>query len=115
MKNIFLSKGSNVVSLIEYFDYLQPQYAPYCLDYKSERIKNITPCVKADGKFFDLLTGKPVPVLKNTLEWPVSAGTVFHYKNGKSLLISRNLSDRRLMIMEDFTFNPQSMVKYDVI
>lgn len=115
MKNIFLSEGSNVVSLVKYFEYLQPQYAPYCLDYKSKRIKNITPCIKVDGEFFDLLTGKPVSVSENVLEWPVSVGTVFHYKNGKSLLISRSLSDRRLMLMEDFTFNPQSMVKYDVI
>ncbi len=115
MKNIFLSKGSEVVSLVNYYEYLLPQYAPYCLDYKSQKIKDITPCIKTDGNFFDLLTGKPVSKTENTLEWPVSVGTAFRYKNGKSILISRSLSDRRLMIMEDFTFNPQSMIKYDVI
>ena len=111
-----LVSGSKVVCLIKLPKDLPLNRYPYVLDYKNPVISQIIPCIQTGNSFCDVRSGEKVSVDDNTLMWHVSIGTVFNYPDGRKVLLSRQIANRELLLVEDsaFTFNPLSMVCYDV-
>lgn len=105
-----------VVCLIKLPVNLPLNKRPHLLDYKNPVIKEIIPCIQSGKKFRDIIHGKKVFANENTLVWNVSVGTVLNYQDGKKILLSRTIQSRELLLVDDnsFTFNPMSMVCYDV-
>lgn len=111
-----INRDNKVVCLIRVRQNTPILRRPKVLDYKNPAIRQIIPCIKQGEKFFELRTRKSVTFDADTLEWPVSVGTVFAYKDGQNILISRKIMDHLLLVLtrEEFKFNPMSMVCYDV-
>lgn len=91
------------------------QYPGY-YEYKHPSVRGICPCLKVNGVYKDLRTGKIVEKTGDTLEWSETPGTVFQYPDGYETLISRRISDRKVIIVDDqeFSFNNRSMVRIHV-
>ena len=81
-------------------------------EYKNPNITKITPCTKKNGKYVAWETGKEEKVGEDTKVWPLYVGTCFRLKNGREVLISRDLA-RKEFLTEDFRFNPCTMVRYE--
>ena len=111
-----LMSGSTVVCLIKLPANLPLNRRPHLLDYNNPIINEIIPCIKSGKSFRDIRSGERVFVDDNTLIWHVSVGTVFNYQDGRKVLLSRTIKNRELLLVEDsaFTFNPLSMVCYNV-
>ena len=108
--------GSTVVCLIKLPVNLPLNRRPHLLDYNNPIISAIIPCIKSGESFRDIRSGEEVFADDNTLIWHVSVGTVFNYQDGRKILLSRTIKKRELLLVEDsaFTFNPLSMVCYNV-
>ena len=119
MESIVDLKGNlvsgKVVCLIKLPKWLSLNRRPHLLDYKNPVIKEIIPCIQHEKNFLDIVQGKKVLIDDDTLIWPVSVGTVFNYPDRK-ILLSRTIQSRELLLIDgsSFTFNPMSMVCYDV-
>ena len=108
--------SGKVVCLIKLPKWLSFNRRPHLLDYKNPVIKEIIPCIQHEKNFLDIVQGKKVLIDDDTLIWPVSVGTVFNYPDGRKILLSRTIKSRELLLIDgsSFTFNPMSMVCYNV-
>ncbi len=91
---------------------------PQVLDYGHRNIKEIVPCVVANGKYRDLRTGKVVEKTGNVAEWPILVGAALQYEGENTFfLLSRQISgDRALMLIElmPSDFHPETMHKIPI-
>ena len=111
-----IKSDEKVVCLIKLPKWLSLNRRPHLLDYKNPVIKEIIPCIQHGKNFRDIVQGRKVLIDDDTLVWPVSVGTVFSYHDGRRVLLSRTIKSRELLLIDSssFTFNPMSMVCYDV-
>lgn len=85
--------------------------------YSSPKVKSVEPCARVDGRYYRLKDGQEITINpKNMGTWPVSVGTVFSWADGEQVLLSRRIDNQKQFLLpkKAFTFNPQSMVRYDV-
>src|SRR5574344_1995763 len=95
-----LDINASFVCLILYPLYLPAYLIPSLLDYNNRYIRKIIPCIKNGEEYRDFRTGNIVKLTENTLEWPVSTGTVFSYKDGFKVLLSRWFRNNKKVLFE---------------
>ena len=114
MKKIF---ADTVVNIIDFNSAMIFMREPHYGEYGNEAITKTTPCRLHNGHYFDLRTGQEVKPREGACIWNVMPGTVFRYKDGEMILITRFIGDRSLgygkISAQDF--NPKSMVLRDII
>lgn len=117
MDTKILPSTAQIVSLIKISKPLFPNQIPGCLEYDHPLVIGVTPCIKQDGFYVDLRTGKKVTLLPDMLEWPVFVGTVFQYPDEKKLLVSRKAGKTGEIILldDEFKYSPQTMVLHHVV
>ena len=114
MKKIF---SDTVVNVINFNSAMLFNREPHYCDYGNPAITKTTPCRVHNGRYFDLKTGQEVIPSKNACMWKVLPGTVFRYKDGEMILITRFIEDRSLGYgsISPKDFNPLSMVLHNIV
>lgn len=111
MEKIKVLRGT-VVTLIQIPEYTPVLQRPKIAEYDNPYIQGMIPCEKRDGKYFDLRTGVEVMKNSNTLEWTNLTGTLFSYRDGQNVLLSRRFADNKIMLfsVKEQEINKQSMI-----
>lgn len=104
-----------VVFVVKLAEGLPLLWHPQLYDYKNKWIKHLIPCFERKGKFFDIRSKKEVVLNKDCQIWrPVMVGKLLRYKD-KDILVSRELfGERKLLLLEDYRFNPMTMTMVNV-
>lgn len=103
MKNKIIT--GKIVTIVTYPEYLSVLEVPHFGEYDNPRITKLTPCIKNNGKYCDLRTGREVKRSKNTQEWLNLSGTVFRYADGHNVLISKKLDGSETFIAKEIVEN----------
>lgn len=113
-----LNKDCKVVCLVRIAQWCPFHKRPRIWEYDNPAVLNVTPCVKQGSTYVDLRTREETEPSQDMEVWPVFTGTVFNYKDGESLLLSRMIADRKLVVLslkkDEFKKNPLSMVERTV-
>ena len=116
-ENILNKEGVEIVTVVTMKRCWEHAFYSSMLDYGSKKVKKMEPCAVVDGKYFRIKDGEEVALNPENMGiWPVSMGTVFSWPDGEHVLLSRKIANHRQFLMpkEEFTFNPKTMVRYNV-
>ena len=101
------------VVLVELPKYLDVFYHPKVGDYNNPYIRRIIPCTVENGEYTAWEDGKKVKKNSQMSVWNLFVGTMFRFKNGREVLITRDFLGNTFLT-DNVKFNPFSMVRYDV-
>lgn len=100
------------VVLVEVPKYLDVFHLPKIGDYNNPYIRKIIPCTVENGVYKSWEDGKRITKNSQMQEWSLFVGTMFRFKNGREVLITRDFSGNTFLA-SGIKFNPSSMVRYN--